>query len=344
MGNSVLDDEVFSSTGIVPANIVIEKADPDPQPPADLRNIEYYNRKIDALGQDQLGIKSDITGLDQANDRDRDAIMQEKQESNQRIRDLGPWPNLPLPEFKAEQFAMNNQARVAAGILAAVALIGSATMKTGAVGAMTALTATITGFHTGHQAMYERGRQEYKDNLAAIIAEHKDTLAERQEIISNEKMNAQEKVDAYNLSILKRGDARKDMVRSLSQINTEINSLFRAGIELTKIQEKEPPVPKDTRTAQEKQIATAVSMFIKEKGYKPTMDDPAFVEYRNKMFPPSSGGKAGRGFTPSGSGAAAAGGGPKTRKEAVDAFTAANPGKSKEDIEAAVTTKYPNLK
>jgi hypothetical protein len=339
---SALDDGFSSPTGILPEPAPIK------QPPIDLGSTGSIAGRISDLDQDRIGLENGIADLGRADISDAEGIVKERQESNQRIRDLGPWPHLKVPEFKTEEYAMSSQARAAAGILAAVALIGSAKMKTGAVGAMDALTATIIGFHTGHQAMYERGRQEYKENLDRVIAEQKDMLAERQAIIADEKMNTQEKIDAYNLSMMKRGVARKDMARSLTQIVSETNSLLRAGIALAKEQEKPAPGPKDTRTPQQKnyeyiakQGATASGKSIRE-----WMSEPG-NSFQEKLKAGELGAASGKGDGErsfyANDGAAA---GPKTRAEAIKTYTEAktNKGASAQQIEDAVTRDFPNLK
>lgn len=294
--------------------------------PLDMSSLQGGVKEL--VGQEAT-IKAEDRDIEQMEIGERRAAFEDQKASHERIRSMQP-PDVSIPKFDGPAvYAWSNHAKAAGGILAIIGVIGAAKMKTGAVGAMKALTAVMTGMQTGHQAMYERALNEYNTNLNAILAEQKNMLAAHHKAIQNEQMTAQDQVDAHNLRLLEFGVARKDKVRSLTEVHQEINTLFKSQTELMKQKEAFRRLRPPHLTASEQ----------REKAIQDLLDKNEDWTYSDawKATEKQTGKKKGREFTP-------AGNAPKTRKEAIDAFKKANPTASDADIEAAVTKKYPNLK
>jgi DNA repair exonuclease SbcCD ATPase subunit len=289
--------------------------------PLDMGSLQGGVKEL--VGQEAT-IRAEDRDLSQQEIEERRSALTDQKASHERIRGMQS-PDMSIPKFDgAATYAWSNHAKAVGGILAIIGVIGAAKMKTGAVGAMKALTAVMTGMQTGHEAMYNRALTEYQTNLTAILAEQKNMLAAHHKAIQNEQMTAQEQVDAHNLRLLEFGVARKDKVHSLTEVHQEITTLFKAQTELMKQKEAARRLRPPHLSAPEQ----------REKAIQSLLDaneDMTYAEAYEKTAPSGKGKKAGRAFTPAG--------GTKTPQQWVDEVKADPKFKDKSPEEIAAEAK-----
>jgi hypothetical protein len=156
----------------------------------------------------------------------------------QKERERTPAPKLEnLPD--RPKLEMGNWAKMAAGLFSVLAVAGSKSMRTGSVGAMNAMNGALIGLHTGNEAAYQRGLDEYNDSVTRILAKHKEELTDYHKVLDDKTLSIQEKIDHIKLRAKMYGDTaienEKEYTRILSLIGTKVNAAKQIEIAQTKL-------------------------------------------------------------------------------------------------------------
>ena len=139
------------------------------------------------------------------------------------------WEN--SPEYQNAKLSKTGMAMGFALLVAS--LVGPLFMRTGAKGAMSALTAAIKGWTEGDKEKWETARSDYDRHLKFIEDQNKQLVAAEKQIRADKALNYHEKDTQLRLLLLSYGVDRRqldgDIKKQFSVIQNAHNKLFAAS-------------------------------------------------------------------------------------------------------------------
>lgn len=287
----------------------------------------------------QAGTKlTEISGI-----RDKEAtamapLIAGNRESMERLKSE-KMPERITPELDMRKEQMINHAKSASGLLALLAVVGGLAVRKSSTAAIKNMNAALQGLHTGNELAYQKNMEEYNQHLKLMEQKTNEEWQAYLAIQNNEKLSMQERVNEMQLIAKQYGNQAIALEHDYTKILQQISTLQKAKAEILA---KQTSVP-DHRTAELKNYEVIARQGAESEGISVDAwkqipgNDYQMLLNAGKLKSPS-GGKRGSSRT------FQAASGPKTKKEAMDAFKKANPNVSDSEIEKAIAAKYPNLK
>lgn len=150
--------------------------------------------------------------------------MLEKDRDSLRIPPSVDVTKIPRPEFE-----LNKRFIIASSVLMLASIVGSASMKLGSTGMMSALTGAINGLLTGKKERYDMEISNYDRMRENIITKHKLEVEEYKSIRSQKDKSIQEVMQEIRLAYLKHGNNLKHFDATINGINKMIDAKERMG-------------------------------------------------------------------------------------------------------------------
>jgi hypothetical protein len=162
-----------------------------PTPPnemAALQSTEEKNRiKAEASTADWEKVEAKKAGIDS-----------QRQEETARLFAGEPEPKpMPAPPYRG-QHGFADKFTIASSVLMLVSVVGSKAMKTGSVGAMSAMTAALTGLMQGDEVAYKRNMDGYKMHVRAIEDANELQADKFKRILAKKHLTDMEQLRAIN--------------------------------------------------------------------------------------------------------------------------------------------------